>query len=170
MNAEQLRDLQSPLKHRYRDHPAAALVVMRATGAVVPGQIACAVETGAGNIVAGLHPAAGGDGSQTCSGDMLLQALVACSGVTLAAVATALSIPVKSASIDAQAAVDFRGTLGVDRTSPVGIVSLTLSFQFDSTAEDTQLAKLVELTERYCVVLQSLTAAATIKTHWSRTE
>ena len=170
MNAEQLRDLQAPLKQRYRDDPSAALVRMRAQGTIIPDTVACQIQAGQGTTIAGLHPAAGGDGSQACSVDLLLQALVACSGVTMAAVATALSVPLHSANIFAEAEVDFRGTLGVDRTSPVGIVSLLLSFQLDSPAEDAQLSKLVELTERYCVVLRTLSEPTTLKSGWTRPE
>lgn len=168
MDADQLREIQAPLKQRYRDDPTSAVIRMSARGAVLPNEVACQVQTCQGRTIAGLHSAAGGDGRQACSVDMLLQALVACSGVTLAAVATALSIPLQSAQILAEAELDFRGTLGVDRTAPVGIVSLLLNFQLASPADDGQLSKLVELTERYCVVLRTLAEPATVKSTWTR--
>lgn len=168
MNADQLRALQTPLKQRYRDDSSAARVEMHATGSVDASQLTCRVETSFGPVDAGLHPAAGGSGKQACSGDMLLQALVACSGVTLSAVATAMGIEVRSAKISAAAEMDFRGTLGIDKTVPVGITSLHLKFAIDSPGEDVQLAKLVELTERYCVVLQTLAQPAKLTTNWTR--
>lgn len=168
MNADQLRELQSPIKLRYRDDPSSARVVMHASGSVQPTQLTCLVDTSIGQVSAGLHPAAGGSGAQACSGDMLLQALVACSGVTLAAVATAMGIEIRSAKISAQAEMDFRGTLGIDKSAPVGITSLSLDFEFDSPAEDAQLKKLVELTERYCVVLQTLKQPAALSTSYHR--
>lgn len=168
MDAEQLRALQSPLKQKYRDDPASARVILSAVGSVLPEQLACSVTTNAGPVVAGLHLAAGGDGSQVCSGDMLLQSLVACSGVTLAAVATAMSIPLQSADISAEAEIDFRGTLGVDKTCPMGLTSLKLSYTLQSAASDEQLHKLITLVERYCVVLQTLTGSASVAATWSR--
>lgn len=174
MDAETLRGLQAPLKQTYRDEPTQAEVIMQAQGRVDLNQIACRVDNAhgqqaaAGEIVAGLHPAAGGDGQLACSGDMLLQSLVACSGVTLAAVATAMSIPIRDARITAKGMADFRGTLGVDRSVPIGLQWLELNFAIDSTATDEQLNKLVELTERYCVVLQSLKHPASIRSKWSR--
>lgn len=168
MNADQLRELQTPIKQRYRDDPSSARVVMHASGSVQPTQLTCLVDTSIGQVSAGLHPAAGGSGAQACSGDMLLQALVACSGVTLAAVATAMGIEIRSAKISAQAEMDFRGTLGIDKSAPVGITSLSLDFEFDSPAEDAQLKKLVELTERYCVVLQTLKQPAALSTSYHR--
>ncbi len=170
IDAEKLRSVQAPLKQRYRDEPASARVVMSATGRVLLGQVACAVKSDGGLVVAGLHPAAGGDGSQVCSGDMLLQSLVACSGVTLAAVATAMSIELIAAHVEATAEMDFRGTLGVDRDCPIGLTSLSLHFRLQSAAEDAVLEKLVKLAEKYCVVLQTLTGSARIKSHWSREE
>ena len=168
MNADQLREIQAPLKQRYRDDPTSAVIRMSAQGSVSTNEVACQVQTCQGTTIAGLHSAAGGDGTQACSVDMLLQSLVACSGVTLAAVATALSIPLQSAQILAEAELDFRGTLGVDRAAPVGIVSLWLNFQIASPADDGQLSKLVELTERYCVVLRTLAEPATVKAVWTR--
>jgi uncharacterized OsmC-like protein len=168
MDADQLRALQSPIKQRYRDDPSTARVVMHASGTVQSSQLACFVDTSLGQVVAGLHPAAGGSGELACSGDMLLQALVACSGVTLSAVATAMGIEIRSANITAQAEMDFRGTMGIDKSVPVGITSLRLDFEFDSPAEDSQLKKLVELTERYCVVLQTLAQPASLTTNFSR--
>ena len=168
MNADQLRALQAPIKQGYRDDPSTARIVMRASGTVQPSQLTCLVATSIGQVTAGLHPAAGGSGELACSGDMLLQALVACSGVTLSAVATAMGIEIHSANITAQAEMDFRGTLGIDKSVPVGITALRVDFEFDSPAEDVQLKKLVELTERYCVVLQTLAQPAKLSTSCSR--
>ena len=168
MNADQLRALQAPIKQGYRDDPSTARVVMRASGTVQPSQLTCLVDTSIGQVTAGFHPAAGGSGELACSGDMLLQALVACSGVTLSAVATAMGIEIHSANITAEAEMDFRGTLGIDKSVPVGITSLRLDFEFDSPAEEVQLQKLVELTERYCVVLQTLAQPAKLSTSCSR--
>lgn len=168
MDAEQLRALQAPLKARYREEPDAARVVYQATGDVSLAKLQCDVHTAAGWVQAGLHPAAGGDGGQACSADMLLQALVACSGVTLAAVATAMSVPLKSAKVKAEAELDFRGTLGVDKAVNVGLTSLRIEFLIDSTAEDELLSKLVALTERYCVVLQTLVQPPGVSCGWSR--
>jgi len=168
MNAEQLRELQAPIKQGYRDNPSSARVVMHASGSVLPSQVTCLVDTSLGQVTAGLHRAAGGSGELACSGDMLLQALVACSGVTLSAVAIAMGIEINSAHITAQAEMDFRGTLGIDKRVPVGITSLQLDFEFDSSAEEAQLKKLVELTERYCVVLQTLAQPAQLSTSYKR--
>ena len=168
LNADQLRALQAPIKQRYRDDPDTARVVMHASGTVQASQLTCLVDTSIGQVAAGLHPAAGGSGELACSGDMLLQALVACSGVTLSAVATAMGIEIRSARISAQAEMDFRGTLGIDKRVPVGITSIRLDFEFDSAAEDLQLKKLVELTERYCVVLQTLAKPAKLSTSFKR--
>lgn len=168
MDAEQLRALQAPIKQQYRDDPSTARVVMHASGEVQSSQLTCLVDTSIGKVAAGLHRAAGGTGEQACSGDMLLQALVACSGVTLSAVATAMGIELRSAHIAAQAEMDFRGTLGIDKSVPVGITSLSLNFKLESAAEDTQLKKLIELTERYCVVLQTLASPPQITTHFIR--
>lgn len=168
MDADQLRALQAPLKQRYRDDPSTAKVVMHASGTVLASDLTCRVETMLGTVDAGLHPAAGGSGAQACSGDMLLQALVACSGVTLSAVATAMAIEIRSAKITAQAEMDFRGTLGIDKATPIGISKLHLDFAIDSSAEDAQLKKLIELTERYCVVLQTLAQPTALTTSCTR--
>ena len=163
MNPEQLRALQAPLKERYREDPRAALVTLEAESALGEG-IACNVETGRALVEAGLHPATGGTGMQACSGDMLLQALVACAGVTLAAVATALDIPLRSGKLRAEGDLDFRGTLGVDREAPVGFRAIRLTFDLDSDAPAESLDKLIQLTERYCVVLQTLRNTPGIET------
>ena len=155
MDREEFRALQAPLKERYKDEPGAALVTLAATATLGEG-VSCSVQTGRSIAVAGLHPATGGDGSLLCSGDMLLEALVACAGVTLRAVATALGISVRSGSVRAEGDLDFRGTLGVDREAPVGFSAVRLSFALDTDADAEQLAKLQELTERYCVVYQTL--------------
>lgn len=155
MDGEELRALQAPLKIRYRDEPQAALVTLEAEGNLEEG-VACSVRTGKALVEAGLHPATGGDGSLACSGDMLLQALVACAGVTLRAVATSLNIDVRGGRILAEGDLDFRGTLGVDKDAPVGFRAVRLSFDLDTDADSEQVATLVRLTERYCVVLQTL--------------
>lgn len=156
MNADELRSLQAPLKQRYREQPDAAVITLRAEGRLGDEAVSCRVETGKALVEAGLHPASGGDGSFACSGDMLLQALVACAGVTLRAVATALSIPLRGGTVHAEGDLDFRGTLGVARDAPVGFRTVRLRFDLDGDATPEQLAKLVELTERYCVVYQTL--------------
>jgi uncharacterized OsmC-like protein len=158
MNATELRDLQAPLKQRYRDEPGAARITLAARGTLDEG-IACAVETGKALVQAGLHPATGGDGLSACSGDMLLQALVACAGVTLRAVATALDIPVHGGTVVAEGDLDFRGTLGVSRDTPVGFADIRLRFELDTDATPEQLQNLLKLTERYCVVYQTLRRA-----------
>jgi uncharacterized OsmC-like protein len=159
MDRDNLRALQAPLKERYREEPEAALVTLTATG-TLDDELACNVHTGRALAKAGLHPATGGDGSLLCSGDMLLEALVACAGVTLKAVATALEIAVEGGTITAAGDLDFRGTLGVDREAPVGFASIDLRFELDApTASEEQLATLLKLTERYCVVLQTLRSA-----------
>lgn len=155
MDATQLRAVQAPLKERYRDDPAAAVVTLRADGELGDG-VACSVQTGRALVEAGLHPASGGTGVQACSGDMLLQALVACAGVTLSAVATSLEIPVRGGRLTAEGDLDFRGTLGVDREAPVGFREIRLRVELDTDADDDQLATLLKLTERYCVVYQTL--------------
>ena len=155
MNADELRALQAPIKERYKKEPDAAVVTLRAEGRIGEG-IACRVDTGKALIEAGLHPASGGSGMQACSGDMLLEALVACAGVTLKAVATALGIELREASVHAEGDLDFRGTLGVARDAPVGFRAIRLRFDLDTDAPAAQRAKLIELTERYCVVLQTL--------------
>jgi uncharacterized OsmC-like protein len=155
MERDQLRALQEPLKQQYRDDPGSALVTLTASGELDAG-ISCSVQTGHALAEAGLHLASGGDGSLICSGDMLLQALVACAGVTLRAVATSLEIPV-SGSVRAEGDLDFRGTLAVDREAPVGFAAIRLWFELESDASEEQLETLLRLTERYCVVLQTLT-------------
>lgn len=161
MDAASLRSLQAPLKERYREDPTAALVTLRATGRVGEG-ISCRVETGKAIAEAGLHPATGGTGALACSGDMLLEALVACAGVTLVAVATALGIDARSGVVRAEGDLDFRGTLGVDKNVPVGFKAIRLSFELDTSAGDDELATLQRLTERYCVVYQTLTSGVDV--------
>jgi uncharacterized OsmC-like protein len=155
MNAEQLKTMQAPIKAKYKENPASATVTLRAQGRIGEG-IACRVETGKALVEAGLHPATGGNGLQACSGDMLLEALVACAGVTLKAVSTALSIPLRDAKVVAEGDLDFRGTLGVAKDAPVGFRDIRLKFELDSDASEEQKKKLLELTERYCVVLQTI--------------
>lgn len=156
MEANELRALQAPLKERYRQDPRSARIEAHAVATLEGADIACRVPTYTGVTVAGLHPAAGGDGSQACSADMLMEALAGCAGVTLKAVATAMRIELRQAKVIARGAWDARGTLAVDRDAPIGLASIELLFQIDSPAEAKKLAKLVELTERYCVVLQTL--------------
>jgi len=155
MNADQLRAVQAPLKADYKADPARARVRFHARGELSPG-VTCTVKTDLGDLAAGLHPAAGGDGSKACSGDMLLQALVACAGVTLNAVATAMGIELRKAIIRAEGELDFRGTLGVTKDAPVGCDWIKLIFELDSDASPEQLQSLVKLAERYCVVYQTL--------------
>lgn len=159
MDAEGLRAVQAPLKERYRESPGDALVTLTASGSLDGGDLVCRVETGRALVEAGLHPATGGTGVAACSGDMLLQALVACAGVTLRAVATALEIPVRGGTVEAEGDLDFRGTLAVDREAPVGFTDIRLRFALDTDAGEEQLATLLKLTERYCVVLQTLRRA-----------
>jgi len=156
MNAEQLRLIQAPLKERYRGTPDAALVTLKAEGTLDGTSLSCKVETGKALVEAGLHPASGGDGSLACSGDMLLEALVACAGVTLKAVATAIGVSIKSGTVRAEGELDFRGTLGVDKSAAVGFKDIRLGFDLDSDASPEQLATLQKLTERYCVIYQTL--------------
>ena len=156
MSADELRQLQAPLKARYKEDPRSALVTLRAVGRVTQSTITCAIETGKPGVPAGLHPAAGGDGLAACSGDMLLEALVACAGVTLKAVSTALGIAVRSGTVNAEGDLDFRGTLGVDKQAPVGFSTVRLRFDLDTDATPEQLEKLITLTERYCVIYQTL--------------
>ena len=155
MKPEELKALQAPLKERYRERPEDAVVTLRARGRLGEG-IACRVDTAKGLVTAGLHPASGGDGSLACSGDMLLDALVACAGVTLNAVATAIAFPLADAEIEAEGDLDFRGTLGVARDAPVGFREIRLRFVLRTSAAPDEIANLVRLTERYCVVLQTL--------------
>jgi uncharacterized OsmC-like protein len=163
MDRDELRALQAPLKERYRDAPEAATVTLSASGSLGDG-VSCSVQTGRALAEAGLHPASGGDGTLLCSGDMLLEALVACAGVTLRAVATSLEIPIRSGTVHAEGDLDFRGTLGVDKQAPVGFSAIRLSFDLDADATDEQLATLKKLTERYCVVLQTLASAPALET------
>jgi uncharacterized OsmC-like protein len=163
VNQEELRTLQAPLKEHYREHPDAALITLTATGELGDG-VSCSVQTGRALVEAGLHPATGGDGSLLCSGDMLLEALVACAGVTLCAVATSLGIVVASGSVRAEGDLDFRGTLGVDRGASVGFSAIRLSFELDTDADEEQLATLMRLTERYCVVYQTLARSPELST------
>lgn len=157
MNSERLRAAQAPIKERYRTEPEAALVTLKASGSIDDREgVSCSVETGRALVKAGLHPATGGDGMLACSGDMLLQALVACAGVTLRAVATSKGIELRGGSIDAEGDIDFRGTLGVDREAPVGFKNIRLRFDLDVDAAPEDIAALQKLTERYCVVYQTL--------------
>jgi uncharacterized OsmC-like protein len=161
MNADELRSLQAPLKAQYRERPNSALVTLRAEGRVGEN-VTCKIETGKARVEAGLHPATGGDGSSACSADMLLEALVGCAGVTLNAVATAFRIPLRDATIRAEGDLDFRGTLGVSKDAPVGFKQIRLNFDLDTDATEEQIATLLRLTERYCVVYQTLRHAAEI--------
>jgi len=161
MTPEQLKAMQAPIKDRYKKDPAAAVITLRAQGRIGEG-IACRVDTGKALIEAGLHPATGGTGLQACSGDMLLEALVACAGVTLRAVATALAIPLRDAKLTAEGDLDFRGTLGVAKDAPVGFREIRLKFDLDSDGSEEQLKKLLELTERYCVVMQTIRGAPAV--------
>jgi uncharacterized OsmC-like protein len=156
MDAAALRDLQAPLKRQYRDEPDSARTPVRAAGDYRDAGITCTVESWAGPARAGLHPATGGDGEDACSGDMLLEAVLACAGVTLRSVATAMGIEIRSAKLRADGMFDARGTLGVDRAVPVGVQDVVLNAELDTDADDASLARLAELTERYCVVAQSL--------------
>jgi uncharacterized OsmC-like protein len=157
MDRDELRALQAPLKERYREDPTAALVTLAAEGTLGEG-VSCSVRTGRALAEAGLHPASGGDGSLLCSGDMLLEALVACAGVSLRSVATSLGVPVSGGRVLAEGDLDFRGTLGVDREAPVGFSAIRLSFELETDADEEQLATLLRLAERYCVVYQTLAA------------
>ena len=156
MDANALRAMQAPYKDKYKNDPDAAVITLKAHGTLDESKIACKVETGRALAVAGLHPATGGSGAELCSGDMLLEALVACAGVTLKAVATALAIPLKSGTVRAEGDLDFRGTLGVDKEAPVGFREIRLSFYIDTDATEEQIASLIKLTERYCVIFQTL--------------
>lgn len=155
MDANELRALQAPFKERYREHPETALITFRAEGRLAEG-VRCLLDTPHGVVSSGLHPAAGGDGSDACAGEMLLEALIGCAGVTLNAVATAMGITLRDATIRAEADADFRGTLAVNREVPAGIQRLRLSYDLDTDATPEQIAKLLQLTERYCVVYQTL--------------
>lgn len=155
MNSEQLRSLQAPLKARYKEEPATALITLKAQGRLGEG-VTCKVQTGKALVEAGLHPATGGDGLSVCSGDMLLEALVACAGVTLNSVATAIGVDIRDGVVRAEGDLDFRGTLGVAKDVPVGFQRIRLHFELDTDASEDQLATLMRLTERYCVVYQTL--------------
>ncbi len=168
MDANSLRGLQAPLKARYAESPGDAKITLRATGSVDAQCIACKVETGRALAVAGLHPATGGTGLELCSGDMLLEALVACAGVTLKAVATALEIPIEAGKVTAEGDLDFRGTLGVDKTARVGFAAIRLNFEIESAAAQEKLDTLLRLTERYCVVLQTLSASPALAVSLNR--
>lgn len=169
MDSAALRAVQRPLKDAYRENPERAVVTLHAQGDLGGEDISCSVATGQALAVAGLHPASGGDGSLACSGDMLLQALVACAGVTLRAVATSLEVPVAGGTVHAEGDLDFRGTLGVSKEAPTGFSSVRLSFDLDTTASDEQITKLISLTERYCVVYQTLAQPVPVSTSTRRT-
>ena len=156
MDAGQLRELQAPLKARYQNEPEAARITLRASGRLSEDGVACRVETGKALVEAGLHPATGGDGMQACSGDMLLEALVACAGVTLKAVATAIGVNLRAGTVNAEGVLDFRGTLGVSKEAAVGFETIELRFDLDTDATAEQLETLLRLTERYCVIYQTL--------------
>ena len=162
MQANELRALQAPLKDQYKDNPTKALVTLRASGSLDGSGVGCRVETGRALVEAGLHPATGGTGLQACSGDMLLEALAACAGVTLRAVATALEIPVRGGRVQVEGDLDFRGTLGVSKEVPVGFQAIRLTINLESDASQEQLDTLLKLTERYCVVLQTLRSATPV--------
>ena len=168
MDATTLRAMQAPLKDRYKSDPKSAFITLRAQGTLDDAHIACKVETGRALAVAGLHPATGGSGIELCSGDMLLEALVACAGVTLKAVATALDIPLKTAKVSAEGDLDFRGTLGVDRAAPVGFAQIRLRFDVETDAAQDKLDQLLKLTERYCVVYQTLKSGPPIEVKLQR--
>ena len=164
MNADELKALQIPVKEQYRHDPQAAVVKLHSRGKLQVPQLVCNVETSRGKVDAGLHAAAGGDGSGACSGDMLLDSLVACAGVTLGAVATSLGIAVRGGTITAEGEMDFRGTLGVSKDTPVGITKIQLQFDLDTDATSEQIEKLIKLTERYCVIFQTLKQPPSLST------
>jgi uncharacterized OsmC-like protein len=168
MNTEELRSLQAPLKKKYQEDFATALITLKAEGRIGEG-ISCKVDTGRTLVKAGLHPATGGDGLSVCSGDMLLEALVACAGVTLSAVATAIGVTIDGGSVRAEGDLDFRGTLGVSKEAPVGFKSIRLSFDLKTNATETELATLLKLTERYCVVFQTLSHPPSMSTTFTAT-
>lgn len=165
MNSEELKDLQAPLKEKYREHPDSAIITLKAQGNVGDG-ISCKVDTGRALVEAGLHPATGGTGMLACSGDMLLEALVACAGVTLKAVATAIGVEIKSGIVKAEGDLDFKGTLGVSKESSVGFKNIRLKFELESNASEEQMASLKKLTERYCVVYQTLIKGVNVETEF----
>jgi len=166
MDAQELKELQAPLKQKYKDQPQSAMVTLNARAKIGEG-ITCNIETGKALIEAGLHPATGGDGLSACSGNMLLEALVACAGVTLRAVSTAIGVQLKDATVSAEGDLDFRGTLAVDKTTPVGLQNIRLKFDLDSDATPEQLSSLIKLTERYCVIYQTLVNAPVISTSYT---
>ena len=168
MDAAELRAMQAPIKDRYKAEPDAALITLKAKGTLDDQNIACKVETGRALAVAGLHPATGGSGLELCSGDMLLEALVACAGVTLKAVSTALAIPLKSGTVSAEGDLDFRGTLGVAKDAPVGFREIRLRFDVDTDAPQDRLDQLLKLTERYCVVYQTIVKGPPVAISLSR--
>ncbi len=169
MDSTALRAMQAPLKERYKNDPRAAWITLKAKGTLDDAHIACKVETGRALAIAGLHPATGGSGLELCSGDMLLEALVACAGVTLKAVATALDIPLKSGRVSAEGDLDFRGTLGVAQDAPVGFAEIRLRFDLDTDAPQDKVDQLLRLTERYCVVYQTLKSSPPIEVKLNRT-
>ena len=168
MNADELRAVQAPIKERYRGDARAGLITLKANGALDSEAIACKIETGRALAVAGLHPATGGSGAELCSGDMLLEALVACAGVTLKAVATSIGIELRSGKVTAEGDLDFRGTLGVDKQAAVGFTGIRLKFALDTDAPQAELDTLLKLTERYCVVLQTLKRSPAIEAELTR--
>ena len=168
MDANELRALQAPIKERYRNDPQRAVVTLKAKGTLDASNVACKIETGRALAVAGLHPATGGSGLEVCSGDMLLEALVACAGVTLKAVATALDIPLKSGRVSAEGDLDFRGTLGVAKDAPIGFANIRLRFDLDTDAPQDKLDQLLKLTERYCVVYQTIKAGPPVAVTMAR--
>ncbi|CAA2137894.1 MULTISPECIES: OsmC family protein [Methylobacterium] len=168
MDATTLRSLQAPLKDQYRSAPESAVITLKAKGTLDDSSIACKVETGRALAVAGLHPATGGSGLELCSGDMLLEALVACAGVTIKAVATALEIELRAGTVSAEGDLDFRGTLGVDKEAPVGFRAIRLNFALDTDAPQEKLDQLLKLTERYCVVFQTLNHKPELAVHASK--
>ena len=165
MDATELKNLQAPLKEKYRNEPTAAIITLKATGKIGEG-ISCKIDTGRKLIEAGLHPATGGNGMLACSGDLLLEALAACAGVTVSAVATAIGIEIKSGTITAEGDLDFRGTLGVSKEVPVGFIAIRLSFKLNTNATDEQIQSLSKLTERYCVVYQTLAKGVQMETEF----
>ena len=168
MDAAELRQMQAPIKERYKTDPKAALITLKAKGSTDSDGIACKVETGRALAVAGLHPATGGSGLELCSGDMLLEALVACAGVTLKSVATAIDAPLKAGHVSAEGDLDFRGTLGVDKTAPVGFAEIRLRFDVDTDAPQEKLDQLLKLTERYCVVYQTIKSGPPVEVRLQR--
>lgn len=167
MNSEELRTLQAPLKEKYREQPTSATITLKSEGNIGEG-ISCKVETGRALVKAGLHPATGGDGMLACSGDLLLEALVACAGVTLKAVSTAIGVDIKEGTVKAEGDLDFRGTLGVSKEVPVGFKTIRLTFVLDCNATEEQMQSIAKLTERYCVVYQTLTKGVQIETTFNK--